>query len=76
MELTIKALIQKYQAEKAAAIAELNILLNNPAGISEHTNIIQSCDKRIAIIASAEEKIKTINSMIAGQPDGHKSPEQ
>ena len=68
--------MQKYQAEKAIAIAELNILLNNPAGISEHTNIVESCDEKIEKIANANEKIQTINNMIAGQPDANNPPEQ
>lgn len=68
--------MQKYQAEKSAAIAELNILLTNPAGISEHTNIIQSCDEKIQIIANSDEKLKTIQTMLSGNSsENNNSPE-
>lgn len=67
MELIIKALYAKYEAQKAEALAELNILLTNTVGLADHTNIIQECDLKIKTITEAEELIKTLNILVQPQ---------
>ena len=56
----LNALILKYQGEIAIAKANIDVYLNHPAGIGEHSDIVQEVDKQISIIAENDEKIRTI----------------
>ena len=71
MDHFTKALILKYESQKATAIAELSVLLQSPIGIGEHTNIIDEMDSKIHKIAQAEECLKIaqqLNSQPSPQP--------
>ena len=57
----LKALTAKYEGEIAIATANIEVYLNNPVGIGEHSNIVQEVDKLIGIIAENEEKIRVID---------------
>ena len=73
MDHFIKALLLKYESQKAIAIAELSVLLQSPIGIGEHTNIINEMDKKIHAIAEAEDCISIVNQLNQSQ---HKQPKQ
>ena len=65
MDHFVKALLLKYESQKATAIAELSVLLQSPVGIGDHTNIIDEMDAKIHKIAEAEdctEIVKQLNS--------------
>lgn len=71
MDHFIKALLLKYESQKATAIAELSVLLQSPVGIGEHTNIIDEMDSKIHAIAEAEDCIaivKQLNSQPTSTP--------
>ena len=55
-----KALVKKYEAQIAKAVATLIIYFDNPVGIGEHPQFIHEIDKQLELIASAEEKLKTL----------------
>ena len=59
--VAVKALTAKYEGEIAIATANIEVYLNNPVGIGEHSNIVQEVDKLIGIIAENEEKIRVID---------------
>lgn len=63
MELILKALKDKYEYQKSAALAELAILLQSPVGIGEHSNIIAECHQKIQSIAESEENLKIVNKL-------------
>lgn len=64
----IKALLLKYESEKATAIAELSVLIHYPAGIAEHTNIIQEMHNKVKAIAEAEDCISVVKEMQPSVP--------
>ena len=75
MDNFTKALILKYESQKATAIAELSILLQSPVGIGEHTNIIDEMDSKINAIAEAEDCLKIVNQIIP-QPPSNPQPKE
>jgi len=56
----LEALILKLRGEIAVAKANVDVYLNNAAGIGEHPDIVEAIETQIEKIASAEEKIETI----------------
>ena len=56
----IAALLAKYNAEIAEAEANVEVYMNNPAGIGEHPDIVAAVDTQISKIANAIDKIGAI----------------
>ena len=56
----LEALILKLKGEIAVAKANVDVYLNNAAGIGEHPDIVEAIETQIEKIASAEEKIEMI----------------
>ena len=54
----IDALKAKYQADMAEANANIQVYLNNPAGIGEHPDIIAAIDTQVELYAAAKEKLE------------------
>jgi len=58
----IDALEKRYEATIAENHAEINIILDNPVGIGEHTKFIDEVDAKLDKIAAAEEKLQILVS--------------
>ena len=58
----IEALEKRYEATIAEMHAEINIILNNPVGIGEHTKFIDEVDQKLQKIAKKKEKINMLQS--------------
>ena len=58
----IEALSNQYRGNIQAARANVRVYLENPAGIGEHPDIIQSIDSQIQIIADNQEQLDILNS--------------
>ena len=56
----IEALEKRYEAQLAESDATLKIYLENSVGIGEHPQHVDECDKLIAKIAEAEEKLRVL----------------
>ena len=56
----LKALEKRYEAEIAAAKANIEVYLTNPAGIGEHPDLVTEVDFEVTKLAAAEEKLNTI----------------
>ena len=56
----IEALQAKYVASKLEAVANLKNYIENPAGIGEHPNIVEECDKLVKQVAAANESLETL----------------
>ena len=56
----IEALEKRYEAQIAEADAGLKIYLDNSVGIGEHPQHLDECDKLIAKVAEAEEKLRAL----------------
>ncbi len=56
----LKALLLKYEAEIAAAQANISVYLNNPVGIGEHPDLVAAVDSQLEAIAHAKDKIEVL----------------
>lgn len=61
MNYLLEALIKKLEGEVAMAKANIKVYEDNPAGIGEHSDVVQAIETQIEAIANAEEKIETIH---------------
>ena len=61
MNHLMKALIAKLRGDIEVHKANILIYVRNPAGIGEHSDIVETIEKEVALIAEAEDKIETIN---------------
>ena len=67
--MMINALRKKYEAEIAAAQANINVYMKNPAGIGEHPDLVAAVDSEMIKLADAEDKLETLNKYYGNQPD-------
>ena len=56
-----KALIKQYESDIASAYATLTIYFDSAVGIGEHPQHLEEMDKLVDKIASAEDKLKSLN---------------
>jgi len=61
MNHLMKALIAKLRGDIEVHKANILVYVRNPAGIGEHSDIVETIEKEVAFIAEAEDKIETIN---------------
>jgi len=59
-EMFIEALTKKYEADISVAKATISVYMDKSVGIGEHPQFINEIDKQLELIASAEEKLKTL----------------
>lgn len=64
----LTALIAKFEAERMEAIALLNLYMNQPAAVADHTNIIGEAAKLVQRISSAEGSLRTLQQAKPGDP--------
>ena len=57
----IEALRKKYEADIAHAKANIEVYLNNPVGIGEHSDLVSAVDEQIDNMAHAEDKLEVLN---------------
>ena len=62
--LLLDALYAKYHADKADAVARLNIYLKNSVGIGEHPEIVQAIEMEVGKMAEAQDKLDTVNQLL------------
>jgi len=63
--LLLEALYTKYRADKADALARLDIYLNNSVGIGEHPQHTEEMDNIVAQFADAQDKLEALKMMIS-----------
>jgi len=61
----LDAIVHKLEGEIAMAKANIQIYLDHPAGIGEHSDIAETVEKEVEKIAAAQEKIDTIKGLIS-----------
>ena len=49
------------------AFANLTNYLNNPAGIGEHPDIVDECEKLVEDISSADGKLQTLSELLSNK---------
>ena len=65
----INALRKKYQADFAAAMANIEVYRTNPAGIGEHPDLVSAVDSEMTKLATARDKLDTLNTFYADEAD-------
>ena len=68
-KMIIDALRKKYEAEIAAAKANIDVYQKNPAGIGEHPDLVAAVDTEMIKLADAEDKLETLKKHYVTQPD-------
>ena len=61
----INALIKRLEGDIAVAEANVSVYLNNPAGIGEHSDIVESIEKEIGKMAEAQDKIEACQRVLS-----------
>ena len=57
LDQKIKALELIYRGDVAKQLAEIQNYMDNPVGVGEHGNLIETMDKLVGKIAEAEDKL-------------------
>ena len=65
----LDALKKKYEAEVDVAKATIQVYLDKPVGIGEHSQFADEIDKQIEAITCACDKIKTIDKYYPDEDD-------
>ena len=61
-KMIVDALRKKYEYEILSARANIDVYLRNSAGIGEHPDIVAAVDSEMDKLASAEDKLSSLNS--------------
>ena len=62
-EIIINALRLKYKGIMAEAQANIEIYLENPAGIGEHPEVLAAIDSELHKLAEARDKLFEVNDL-------------
>ena len=62
-EIIINALRLKYKGVMAEAQANIEIYLENPAGIGEHPELLAAIDSELHKLAEARDKLLEVNEL-------------
>ena len=57
----IKALLAHAQGDIQKHVANVEVYLNNPVGIGEHSNVVEAMEEELSMIAKYQDQIDVIN---------------
>ena len=57
----IKALLAHAQGDIQKHVANVEVYLNNPVGIGEHSNVVEAMEEELNTIAKYQDQIDVIN---------------
>lgn len=60
----LEALAKKLEGEVAVHKANIQVYLDNPAGIGEHPQIIEAIESEVAKLAESHEKLDTVLGLL------------
>lgn len=66
-EHILNGLAKLYEGQIAVAYANIQVYLSNPAGIGEHSEVLQAIDAEVAKYAEAEEKLDVLFRIHGGR---------
>jgi len=55
-----EALIKKLEGDIEVAKADLRVFLANPIGVAEHIDYVVTAEKKLEILAHAEDKLESL----------------
>ena len=56
----LAALRKRYEADVAAAVANIQVYCENPAGIGDHSDIVSAVDCEVVKLTNAMDKIEAL----------------
>ena len=59
-KLLYNALKSRFEAQKAEALATLDVYYRNAAGIGEHPQIVEEMAKQLELLANAEDCLESL----------------
>lgn len=65
-ERLVRASLAKFEADRQEAITVIELYLNNPVGVPEHSSIVSELTTAITRLADAEEAIAAIERNFIG----------
>ena len=65
----LKAVNSKVEAKKLVAEANLQVLLEQPVGIGEHSNLVCEVEEYISKIADADDELNVLAKLIKQNPE-------
>ena len=68
-EQLIRALLSHAQGDIQKHVANVEVYLTNPAGIGEHSDILESIEKELDMIAKYMDQIEVIQKYIKKKND-------
>ena len=60
----LRALEKKYEGDIAVHTANIQVYQNNPAGIGDHSDIVQAVDAEVEKLADAQDKLKSVKELL------------
>ena len=66
-EQLIKALLAHAQGDIQKHVANVEVYLTNPAGIGEHSNIVEAIEEELNMIAKYQDQVDVINTYFRGK---------
>ena len=63
----IKALLAHAQGDIQKHVANVEVYLQNPAGIGEHSNIVEAIEQELDIIAKYHDQVEVLNKYFKTQ---------
>ena len=58
-----EALIKKLEGDIEVAKADLRVFLANPMGVAEHIDYVVTAEKKLELLANAEDKLNTLKAI-------------
>ena len=58
-----EALIKKLEGDKDVAKADLRTFLQNPIGVAEHIDYVVTAEKKLELLAHAEDKLESLTKL-------------
>ena len=68
-EQLLKALLAHAQGDIQKHVANVEVYLTNPAGIGEHSNIVEAIEQELNIIAKYQDQIDVIQKYFMKKSD-------
>ena len=63
----LRALEKKYEGDIAVHTANISVYQSNPAGIGEHSDIVQTLDVEVGKLADAKDKLNAVKELLHPQ---------
>ena len=60
----LRALEKKYEGDIAVHTANISVYQSNPAGIGEHSYIVQTLDVEVGKLADAQDKLNAVQQLL------------